>query len=207
MFCFNSVVKHFESVKVLSKFLTVIINPYCYGTIFIFVRHFTSRVKKSYRCFCGKSYRSVQGLRNHTSLQHPSTDFTTATSQHVTLTHNLLSPSSAVSPSSVLSTKDSDQLSQHPSSLPVASRLATLTPSRLIAQKVAAQVKTVAVAASKGQGQAGTTLALPIGTSVRFISQPASVVPVPMAIQSVKLSSNVGWTVGSLGFRNVMSSL
>ncbi|XP_076437033.1 uncharacterized protein LOC143276428 [Babylonia areolata] len=44
-----------------------------------------SKVKKSYRCFCGKSYRSVQGLRTHTSLQHPSsssattTEFTTPT--------------------------------------------------------------------------------------------------------------------------------
>lgn len=158
----------------------------------IIVHHYISRVKKSYRCVCGKSYRSVQGLRNHTSLQHPSTDLTATTSQHVTLTHNLVSPSAATSPSTVLSTKDSDQLSLHSSSLSAASRLATLTPSRLIAQKVAAQVKAVAVAASKGQGQAPTALALPIGTSVRFISQPASVVPVPMAVKSVKLSSNVG---------------
>ncbi|KAK7093080.1 hypothetical protein V1264_008731 [Littorina saxatilis] len=151
----------------------------------------SSKVKKSYRCYCGKSYRSALGLRNHTTLQHPASDFTTTT-QHVTLTHNLLSPLATLSPTTALSSKDSpllpDSLSLHPSSLSRTGTLATLAPSRAVPQKVAAQVKALALATSKGQGQ--TAFTLPIGTPVRFISQPASVVPV--AVKSVKLSSTIG---------------
>jgi len=35
------------------------------------------RVRKMLRCHCGKSYKSIPGLRSHCTVHHPATDFLT----------------------------------------------------------------------------------------------------------------------------------
>ncbi|XP_038057973.1 juxtaposed with another zinc finger protein 1-like isoform X2 [Patiria miniata] len=39
-----------------------------------------NKVKKSYKCRCGKSYKSQQGLRQHINIQHPPTTLTPSAS-------------------------------------------------------------------------------------------------------------------------------
>ncbi|KAK7492740.1 hypothetical protein BaRGS_00016045, partial [Batillaria attramentaria] len=150
-----------------------------------------SKVKKTYRCFCGKFYKSVQGLRNHTTQQHPTAELPATP---VTLTHNLLSPLATMSPPTLISAKEvpspgADNLTvTAPPGF--SSRLASISSGTSIPQnKIAPQVKAITMAASKGPSRTPAALAVPIGTPVRFFSQPSSVVPVPMALKSVKLDN------------------
>ena len=39
-----------------------------------YVKFMIYRIKKAFRCKCGKHYKTAQGLRNHSVLQHPTLD-------------------------------------------------------------------------------------------------------------------------------------
>ena len=43
--------------------------------------YFCYRVKKAFKCKCGKSYKTSQGLRNHTLTHHPPSELVTAVHQ------------------------------------------------------------------------------------------------------------------------------
>ncbi|XP_064614856.1 juxtaposed with another zinc finger protein 1-like [Liolophura sinensis] len=73
-----------------------------------------SKVKKAFKCACGKSYKTQQGLRNHSVSHHPATELLTLHAQHnqtLTLTKPLTLPSPLVSSGLTLPSTTSSVLS------------------------------------------------------------------------------------------------
>lgn len=44
--------------------------------------HLCYRIRKGFKCHCGKSYKTCHGLRNHTAAHHSGTNLTTLTTQN-----------------------------------------------------------------------------------------------------------------------------
>ncbi|PVD35675.1 hypothetical protein C0Q70_02638 [Pomacea canaliculata] len=148
-----------------------------------------SKIKKSYKCFCGKSYKSLQGLRNHSTQQHPTADLLAP--QALTLNSSLLSTRAVPSPPSLINVRDVDHVPLTSSASLETGCSSQLAPSMLSHHKIITQVKTLAMAAGKGQGQSPAALSLPFANPVHFISrQPASAAPVSLALKGVKLESS-----------------
>lgn len=71
-------------------------------------------MKKAFKCVCGKSYKTQQGLRNHSVSHHPATELLTLHAQHnqtLTLTKPLTLPSPLVSSGLTLPSSTSSVLS------------------------------------------------------------------------------------------------